>query len=219
MPGLVLSTVSGMTVYTLHNISGKRYEGSKAFRQLRKLSHLPLVTKVETGLGRNILSPMPTSQILWLVLCFSEVFQLPSPFSVIVWPRSCPAYPWGYWGYLPIGSKPHSTSQCSLCQGLSVGVWGPCSPGHRCWRHNLYSRAPSGSKRSLGLHGNLPTLPKDGPLGSRSALGLASSSSLSHIFHFHIVWVFPGSTFLLSLLHLNPFQIASDTLTGYLLTS
>lgn len=65
---------------------------------------------------------------------------------------------------------------------------GPALLWHRCWRHNLYSRAPFlGARGAWDFTGNHSTLPKDtGPLGSRSASpGLASSSSLSHIFHFH----------------------------------
>lgn len=69
---------------------------------------------------------------------------------------------------------------------------GPALLWHRFWRHNLYSRAPlPGARRAWDFTGNRSILPKDtGPFCSSSCLAkqvpcLASSSSLSHIFHFH----------------------------------
>ena len=65
---------------------------------------------------------------------------------------------------------------------------GPALLWHRFWRHNLYSRAPlPGARRAWDFTGNRSILPKDtGPFCSSSASPcLASSSSLSHILHFH----------------------------------
>ena len=125
--------------------------------QLRKLSNnLPLVTKVETGLGReyNLVRcpvPDPSDSVLQPL----EVFQLPSPFSVDCLDQgSCPGLPLGYWGYsahrkclcIHIPRQPLAKAQVWVCEGPAL-LW------HRRWRHNILQSSLSGSKRSLGLHG------------------------------------------------------------------